>query len=182
MLVVCLCAAAVAMPCAGAALAEGSSDLYISAEPVAGAFAGQLTGAGMVLAADAADGGTPFGGFAVTDGRGTGAGWYVTVSATRLENTTYPGKDFALDSLTMPRLAVESADASCTAPPGMLHAAATVDDGGDGVVMVECTEHGQGMGTYLFTPERPWTLAVTARQFKGTYVSTITTTVATMAL
>jgi hypothetical protein len=84
----------------------------------------------------------------------------------------------------MPRLAVESMDANCTAPPGRLHRAATIDTGGDGVVMVACTEHGQGMGTYLFSAAdgEPWTLAVTADEYAGTYTSKVTTTIATLAL
>jgi hypothetical protein len=187
----CLAAAsASALWCAVAQAESGETtptpggELCISSPPAAGSFSGQLTGMGLTLNADEAGGGTPFSGFVLTDSRGTGVGWYVTVTATRFENQTFPGKDIALDSLTMPRLAVESADASCTAPPGELHPDATVDTGGDGVVMAACTEHGQGMGTYIFTAAggEPWTLAITADEYAGTYTSTVTTTVATLAL
>jgi hypothetical protein len=90
-----------------AALAESGEpmpggDLFIAEQLTAGSFAGSLTGMGLTLFADEAGGGTPFGGFSVTDSRDTGVGWCVTVTATRLENQTFPGKDIALDSLTMP--------------------------------------------------------------------------------
>ncbi len=188
-LVVCVVGATVVLAISAPVPAEpeGTSpngELLIDSQLTAGSFAGVLTGTGFTLFADEADGGTPFSEFSVTDSRGTGLGWYVTVTATRFENQTLPGKDIALDSLTMPRLSVESADASSTALPGQLHAATTVDTGGEGVVVAACTEHGQGMGTYIFTAAdgEPWALAVTADEYAGTYTSTVTITVATLAL
>ena len=177
---------------AGAAFAESgettptpAGELMISAQLTAGSFGGTLTGLGFTLqrrrrpTAALRSAASPSPMHATS-----GVGWYVTVSATRFENQTFPGKDIALDSLTMPRLSVESADASCTAPPGRLHQAATVDTGGDGVIMVTCTEHGQGQGTYIFTAadSEPWELAITADEYAGTYTSTVTTTVATLSL
>lgn len=164
--------------------APAANDLSISSEMTAGTFSGTLTGRGLTLNANVAGGGTAFSGFTITDTRGTGVGWYVTVVATRLENATAPGKDIAFDSLTMPRLAVAKADEASSDTPGTLHDAATIDTGGSGVVMAECDAHGQGMGTYDFTAagSAPWTLALTADEYAGTYYSTVTTTVATRAL
>jgi hypothetical protein len=84
----------------------------------------------------------------------------------------------------MPRLAVPKADEASSDVPGTLYDAATIDTGGEGVVMVECDVHGQGMGTYDFTAaeNQPWTLAITADEYAVTYYSTVTTTVATLAL
>ena len=51
--------------------------------------------------------------------------------------------------------------------------------------MAACSANGQGMGTYNFTAAaavHPWKLALTADEYAGTYNSTITTTLATLAL
>ena len=155
--------------CAGVASADDG--LSISAELAAGTFAGTLRGEGITLDASVAGGGTEFSGFSITDTRGTGVGWCVTMVATRFENATFPGRDLALDSLTMPKLAVAKADEQSSDVPGDLHAAAAIDTGGDGVVMAACSAHGQGMGTYDFTAADgvPWRLAVTADEYAGVY-------------
>lgn len=178
----CACALAAFTLVTGVAFA--AADLTISTELTAGTFAGTLNGLGFTLNANVAGGGTAFSGFSITDTRGTGVGWYVTMVATQFENATVAGKDLALDSLTMPELAVAKADEGSSAVPGTLHAAATIDTGGAGVVMAECDAHGQGMGTYDFTAagSAPWKLAITADEYAGTYYSTVTTTVATLAL
>lgn len=184
------CAASVSIILIGGVfVASGSADppegeLTVSSDLVAGSFSGALNGDQHVLYADEAHGGSPFSGFSITDTRGTGVGWCVTVSATRLDNQSYPGKDLALNSLTMPRLAVEPADAGSSDPPDELHPAAAIDTGGDGVVMAACTEHGQGMGTYGFSAAdgEPWRLVITAHDYSGVYTSTVTVTVSTLAL
>ncbi len=83
----------------------------------------------------------------------------------------------------MPLLAVARADTGSSDVPGTLHAAATIDTGGAGVVMAACYANGQGMGTYDFTADHAsWKLALTADEYAGTYSSTVTTTLATLAL
>lgn len=178
----CACALAAFTLITGVAFA--AADLTISTELTAGTFAGTLNGLGFTLNANVAGGGTAFSGFSITDTRGTGVGWCVTMVATQFENATVAGKGIALDSLTMPLLAVVKADAGSSDVPGTLHAAATIDTGGAGVVMAACSANGQGMGTYDFTAANgePWKLAVTADEYAGTYTSTVTTTVATLAL
>lgn len=166
------------------ALEARAGDVYLSRHLVPGSFGATLSGHWQVLYAAESDGGTPFGDFAVTDDRGTGTGWCVSVSATRFENRTYPGKNLPFDSLTMPRLKVVSFDASATAPPGEFRAAATVDNDDGGVVMVSCTDHGQGMGTYDFAAanDDPWELIVRPDTYEGVYTSTITVTVSPLSL
>ncbi len=182
MALICACVAAALNLVTGVALAEDG--LGISSELIAGTFAGTLRGESFTLHASEAGGGTDFSGFSIRDTRGTGVGWYVTLVATRFENATYAGKSIALHSLTMPMLAVAKADAGSSDVPGTLHAAATIDTGGAGVIMVACSAHGQGMGTYDFTAAdgEPWTLAISADEYAGIYSSTVTTTVATLAL
>ena len=168
----------------GEATPTAGGELSISLPMTGGSFAGALTGRARVLVADEADGGTPFGEFSVTDTRDSGTGWSVTVSATRFANLTYSGKDLTLGSLTMPPLAVESTDASSTAPPDTLQQATTVDTGDGGVVVAACTQHGQGVGTYVFSAVggEPWRLDIAADAYAGVYVSTATITVATLVL
>ena len=159
-------------------------NLSISQALTAGAFAGTLSGAAQSLSAAPAAGGTAFGGFQINDARGSGVGWEVTVSASRLVSGDGSGHAFALGSLTMPALDVAGA-ADSSAVPGTLHGAAAIDNSADGstggVVMAACAA-GQGMGAYDFTIAGPWTLAVPANAYAGTYSSTVTTTLATLSL
>jgi hypothetical protein len=158
-------------------------DLSISQALTAGAFAGALTGAAQSLSAAPAAGGTAFGGFQIRDARGSGVGWSVTASASRLLSGS--GHAFALGSLTMPALSV-AGEADSSAVPGTLHAAAAIDNSADGstggVVMAATSAAGEGMGAYDFTNAAPWTLAVPADAFAGTYSSTVTTTLATLGI
>jgi hypothetical protein len=159
---------------AGAALA-GPGDAVLtggtlSATSVtAGTFAGTLTGAALTLES------TDFGGFVVTDPRGTGGGWSITMSATQFSSGDH---QIPTGSLQMPQLAVDGNTGSSD-DPGALRAA-TVIDGGD-VVMANCTAAGQGMGIYTFSAadSAPWELSLAANQYAGTYNSTVTTTLGT---
>lgn len=163
-----------------AAVATG---LTVSESLTTGSFFGVLTGQRQVLIADEEHGGAPFGGFSITDDRGTGVGWCVTVAATRFENQTRSGEFLAANSLTMPRLEVVSID-STAAVPSTLGVPATIDNGGEGVVVAACAEHGQGMGTYRFTSAEgaPWELVVRPGDYAGVYSATITITVSTLSL
>ena len=160
-----------------------SGNLSISQALTAGAFAGTLSGAAQSLSATPAAGGTAFGGFQIRDARGSGVGWSVTASASRLLSGS--GHAFALGSLTMPALDVVG-EANSSLVPGTLHGAAAIDNSADGstggVVMAATSADGQGMGAYDFTNAGPWTLAVPANAFAGTYASIVTTTLATLSL
>ena len=163
----------------------GSGTLTISTPLTGGTFGGDLLGQAQPLNANEAGGGTAFSGFSVDDARGIGVGWSVTMQATVFDNATVAGKDIVANSLTAPLFAVAKADDGSSALPGTLYPAATIDTGGGaGVVMAATSANGQGMGTYNFTAaaNAPWTLALTADEYAGTYNSTVTTTLATLAL
>jgi hypothetical protein len=141
-----------------------------------GSFSGTLTGAAASLP------GTGFNGFQVSDGRGTGVGWSVTALATPLANVTRPGKDIAANSLTMPQLSVVASSGSSPVP-GTLTPASSIDTTGSGVVMAACNAAGQGKGVYYFTATgADWRLAITPDEYAGSYASTLTLTLTTLAL
>lgn len=157
---------------------------FSSTSVIAGTFGGTLTGTSSVLRASTDFGGSPFSGFVVTDARGTGVGWSVTMKATQFDNGVAGAGHhvIALGSLTMPQLAVHGNSGSSEVP-GDLHDATAIDLGlTDGVVMARTTTSGQGMGIYTFTSAgaAPWELALTADDYAGTYHSTVTTTLATL--
>ena len=158
-----------------------AGNLSLTKSLAAGTFVGSLNGAPQTLSADGTNGSTTFSGFQVQDARGTGAGWNVTVSASRFVNGDGSGHNFALASLTMPQLGVAGVSNS-SAVPGLLNGAAAIDNSDDGitggVVMAATNAAGQGMGTYDFSAAHPWTLAVPAAAYAGVYHSTVTTTLA----
>ena len=170
---------------AGTAFAETANtsatltagNLSITQALTAGTFTGTLNGAPQTLSS------TTFSGFNTQDARGSGSGWNVTVVASQLINADASGHNFALGSLTMPQLTVLG-ETNSSAVPGTLHAAAAIDNSADGatggVVMAATSAFGQGMGTYDFANAAPWTLAVPANAFAGTYTSTVTTTLASL--
>src|SRR5680860_1263434 len=154
--------------------------LNISSALQAGTFTGTLLGASQELT------GVGFSGFSINDPRGTGVGWNVTMVATPFVNgdvRTAPD-DLTVNSFTAPLFGVAKVDTGSSAVPGMgTLTAATIDTGGGAVVVAECDEPGQGMGTYNFTAlDTAWKLALTADEYAGTYSSTVTTTLATLPL
>ncbi len=158
---------------ATATLSGGS--LYVSQELAPGSFSGSLTGAAHQLT------GTGFNGFNITDARASGVGWEVTVQATQFINVTHAGHDIALDSFTMPHLSVVGESGSSPVP-GTLGPAATIDTGTSGVQMAACDAAGQGMGVYDFTAAgADWKLDIAADQYSGSYDSTVTLTLSTLA-
>jgi hypothetical protein len=181
----CILAVAAFTMLTGVALAETSDtsatltggSLNISTPLTAGTFTGTLDGHGRVLE------GNGFSGFSINDPRGSGVGWDVTMQATIFDNATVAGKELVANSFTAPQFSVAKADAGSSDVPGTLHAAATIDTGTTGVVMAACSANGQGMGTYDFSAAASaWKLALTADEYAGTYSSTVTTTLATLAL
>ena len=159
-----------------ARLTNGS--LCISTPLHAGSFACDLTGRSRELD------GVGFGGFEVEDQRGTGVGWQVTMVASQFSNEDRPGKGLALGSLRMPVLTVSKTDAGSSGVPSLLTGPAAIDTGGAGVVVASCSAAGQGMGSYSFQTSNGsrWKLAVTSDEYAGGYKSTITTTLASLAL
>jgi hypothetical protein len=88
--------------------------------------------------------------FIVTDSRGTGSGWHITVQATQFaqhDGTIYValGKTLPLSSLTMPEPTV-SGD---PAPPTITAGPYIIDSGS--AVTIASAASGDGMGAYTFT-------------------------------
>jgi len=122
--------------------------------------------------------------FVVTDARGSGVGWTVNAQATQFTDSDESSHTIANDSFTMPLLKVAKTDITGSNVPGTLHAAATIDNA-LGVQMVSCDAFGQGMGQYSLEAASgvsDWKLAITAHEFAGSYDSTVTLTLATLAL
>ncbi len=148
--------------------------LAVSVPLSAGTFSGMLTGSPEVLE------GVGFSGIAVTDARGTGAGWQLAMKATPFECAGAVGTTLAPDSLTAPLFEATKADQGSSAVPGTV-SAAPIDNATGAVIAVSAA--GEGMGTYVFTADSDaWRLSVTADEYAGVYYSTVTTTVATLAL
>lgn len=151
------------------------STLDVAIAPGAGEFAGSLDGTAHELSGDG------LAGFTVTDARGSGAGWQVAMKASRFVNEDAGGTALAPDSLMAPLFIVTKADPGSSAVPGRVTAASIDND--TGAIVASCTEARQGMGSFAFSaPAGSWKLAVTAHEFAGTYSSTITVTVSTLAL
>lgn len=173
---------------AGSALAAGG-DATINGDELSaavgfapGTFTGTLAGDAQTLEAE------NFTDFEVTDPRGTGAGWTVTVAASQFEIKTALdpnlGKKLATSSLKMPVYAAADADPGDTSStlPHINAAAYVAIDTGSPVQVSHTNATGDGMGSYAFSivDDEPWTLDVPASAYEGVYSSTITMTVATL--
>jgi hypothetical protein len=106
----------------------------------------------------------------VTDPRGTGEGWHVTVQATQFTDqatlrTLPPG------SLSMATPGVVQHDPTSSALPTLFDGPYYLDSGS--AVHIASAAVGDGMGSYDFTPGADLTLSVGANAFAGTYVSTV---------
>ncbi len=179
----CACSVLACGTLAGAARAAGGEvsaqlggdSVAVSSLLAAGSFVGQLTGAPQILD------GIGFSGFSITDSRGTGIGWQVTLRATPFESASVVGEQLAPDSLTAPLFEVTRLDAGSSGVPGAVGTASI--DNATGAVIAATSASGQGMGSYRFSADSAaWKLAVTADEYAGAYSSTVTTTVATLAL
>lgn len=111
--------------------------------------------------------------FLVTDARGTGAGWKVTVQASRLrqwDGAVYVagGWSLPMGSLAMPAPSV-AARGTDSAPPAVTSGPYVIDGA---TVTVATAGEGTGMGSYAFTPGE-LVLAVPARAYASTYRSEI---------
>lgn len=119
--------------------------------------------------------------FTVTDGRATGAGWNVTISATQFaewETAAYiaGGKLLPASSLTMPALTVAKDDPSSSAVPSITAGPYTIDSG-SAVKLASADADGTGMGSYIFSQSGPLSLSVPASAFAKLYRSDVTVSV-----
>ncbi len=119
--------------------------------------------------------------FSVTDSRGNGFGWNVTVQATQFAewdaaSATYVsgGKTLALNSLKLPTPAV-AADGTTSPPPSVMTGPHQIDT--SGAVKIASAAVDTGMGKYNFSLAQPLELTVPANAYAKTYRSTVTLSV-----
>ena len=110
----------------------------------------------------------------VTDPRGTGKGWHVTMQATQFtdratRNTLPPG------SLYMSAPNVAQRDWTSSALPAIQDGSYFIDHGS--AVQIASAAAGDGMGSFEFTPGGGLTLCVGADTRPGAYVSIVTLSV-----
>jgi hypothetical protein len=112
--------------------------------------------------------------FTVTDARGTGDGWYVTVQAGQLSMT---GHTLPVDSISMsiPAPGVAKMDNTSSTAPSITGGSYTIDHA-SAVTVASAMTSGAGMGSYIFTPGA-LTLSIPANAYAGTYTSTVTVSV-----
>jgi hypothetical protein len=121
--------------------------------------------------------------FSVTDARGTGAGWNVTVQATQFQEHNgliyvVGGRSLPQNSLSMPAVTVAKGDSSSSASPAITSGPYTIDSAG-AVKIATAAADGTGMGSYNFTQGGSLTLSVAASAYAKTYRSDVTYTAAT---
>lgn len=119
--------------------------------------------------------------FSVTDARGTGAGWNVTMQGTQFkehDGTAYvvSGKTLPLNSLSLSALVVA---ANGTTSPAPTMSAPTGVDNTTGAVKIASAALDQGMGKYDFTGTNKLSLSIPTSAYAKTYRSDLTVTVAT---
>lgn len=129
--------------------------------------------------------------FDVTDARGTGAGWNVTIGATEFKEWDSAlnagaggyvtgGKTIGTSRTSMATATVAKKDSTSSAPPTMTAGAYTLD-AGTAVKIASAAADGTGMGSYTITPggTNGVTLTVDAKTYAKAYRSDVTVTLAT---
>lgn len=126
--------------------------------------------------------------FSVTDARGTGLGWNVTVSASSFKEYASgeyvaSGKTLGTSRLTMAAASAAKVDVSSSGLPSMTSGTYTLDadansDGTSDAVKIASAASGDGMGSYTITPGQLG-LSVPANVFAKTYRSDVTVTLST---
>ena len=112
--------------------------------------------------------------FTVTDARGTGVGWNVTVQATQF---TMTGHTLPMNSISMPAPTVAKIDSTSGNTPSITTGPYLIDNA-SAVKITSAAADGTGMGSYTFTPGT-LTLSIPANAYAGTYTSTVTVSVVT---
>lgn len=121
-------------------------------------------------------------GFTVTDARGTGDGWKVTVAATQFKEYdtggaayVVSGSSLGLNSLSLPAPTV-AANGTTSPPPSIVAGPYSIDASSDGATAVQIASAAvnEGMGRYDFTQSGSLTLSIPASTYAGTYRSELT--------
>lgn len=126
--------------------------------------------------------------FTVTDPRGTGVGWNVTVSASSFKeyasgSYVESGKTLGASRFTMAQAAASKVDATSSGLPSMTAGTYTLDadsnsDGTSEAVKIASAATNDGMGSYTVTPGQLG-LSLPANVFAKTYRSDVTVTLST---
>ncbi len=126
--------------------------------------------------------------FSVTDSRGTGVGWNVTVSASSFKEYAAGayvtgGKTLGTSRFTMAQASAAKIDATSSGLPTMTSGTYTLDadansDGTSEAVKIGSAATGDGMGSYTITPGQ-LSLSVPASVYAKTYRSDVTVTLST---
>ena len=129
--------------------------------------------------------------FDVTDARGTGAGWNVTIGASEFaewDSTlnagaggyVASGKKLGTSRVSMATATVAKLDDTSSTPPTMTAGPYTLD-AGSAVKIASAAADGTGMGSYTITPggNNGVSLTVDADSYAKTYRSDVTVTLAT---
>ena len=130
--------------------------------------------AGVTLNGSAQSTTASMGTFNVTDARGTGVGWNVTVQATQF---TMTGHTLPMDSISMPAPTVAKIANSSGNLPSLTSGPYPIDHA-SAVKITSAAADGTGMGSYTYTPGA-LTLSIPANTYAGTYTSTVTVSVVT---
>lgn len=123
--------------------------------------------------------------FTVTDSRGNGFGWNVTVQSSQFAQWdpsanagagayVSGGKTFPLNSVKLPAPTV-TADGTTSPPPAIMPGPHNIDT--TGAVKVASAAEGTGMGKYIMGVPNPVELALPANAYAGTYRSDVTVSV-----
>lgn len=126
--------------------------------------------------------------FSVTDARGTGLGWNVTISASPFNEYASgeyvaSGKTLGTSRFTMAQASAAKVDASSSGVPTVTNGTYTLDadgnsDGTSDAVKIASAATGDGMGSYTVTPGQ-LSLSVPANVYAKTYRSDVTVTLST---
>ncbi len=117
--------------------------------------------------------------FTVTDSRGTGAGWRLTVQASRFwewdGGAFVPdGHSLPIGSLHFPGLAAEAVG-TVSGMPAVSSYDGYVD--GTGTLVLASSATGEGMGTYQFSATDAMSLSIPSAAYAGTYRAVLTMSV-----
>lgn len=140
---------------------------------------------GVTLDGSAKSSNTTMSPFSVTDARGTGAGWNVTIEASEFAEFSEgdyvnDGRQLGTSRLSLATATVDKIDSSSSATPSMTAGTYTLD-AGSAIKVASAATDGTGMGSYTITPggTNGLSLSVPASAFAATYRSDVTVTLST---
>ena len=113
--------------------------------------------------------------FTVTDARGTGLGWKVTVAASQFQLQGDSSKTLPNGSLTISRPSITAGTGSSSNPNRTADTAAltAIDGASNSYVIATAAAGGDGMGTYTVGSSN-LALLIPANAWEGTYSGTVT--------